>query len=100
MDEAWFNQSFIAKHLDFLSFVNTNITTNMLVHMSSCTCVLYLLYKFLKWKYFLINLGGQSGTGLFISPNKKNKTTFTFGQKVVRICCESLLPLKSKLLLV
>ena len=43
----------------------------MLVHMSSCTCVLYLLYKFLKWKYFLINLGGQSGTGLFISPNKK-----------------------------
>lgn len=76
MDEAWFNQSFIAKHLDFLSFVNTNITTNMLVHMSSCTCVLYLLYKFLKWKYFLINLGGQSGTGLFISPNKQTKKNY------------------------
>ena len=73
---AWMKCSLITLlllniQIHFLSFVSTNKATNMLVHMSSCTCMLYLLYKFLKWKCFLINLGGQSGSGVLISPNRK-----------------------------
>lgn len=58
--------------IDFLSFVKANTATNMLLHMSSCTCELYLSYKFLKRTCFLINLGGSKWIW-GISPNRKIK---------------------------
>lgn len=86
--------SIINIQIDFVSFVTTNTTTNMLVHMSLCTCVLNLLQKFLKQNCFLVNLEGQSGLLVLLSSNRKQKMELRshLGIKLSKICCESLLP--------
>lgn len=85
MDEVYLTGLLLLNfEIDFLSFVNANAATYMLVHMSSYTCELHLLYKFLKRTCFLINLG-ESKWILGISPNrKKNKIALTFGHQVVK----------------